>query len=72
MSKRILRKPDVLKKVGVSKTQLQTLIDTGEFPGTIKLGGPNARAIGWIESEVDAWIDQKIAERDAALVGGAV
>jgi prophage regulatory protein len=72
MSKTILRKSDVLKKVGVSKTQLQTLIEAGEFPGAIKLGGPEARAIGWIESEIDAWIDQKIAERDATLAGGAV
>jgi prophage regulatory protein len=72
MSKIILRKPDVLKKIGVSKTQLQNLIDAGEFPGAIKIGGHEARAIGWIESEIDAWIDQKIAERDAALAGGAV
>jgi prophage regulatory protein len=70
MSKRILRKPDVLKKIGVSKTQLQNLIEAGEFPGAIKLGGPEARAIGWIEAEIDAWIEKKIAERNAALAGG--
>jgi prophage regulatory protein len=31
---------------------------TGDFPHSISLG---LRSIGWIESEVQAWIDSKIA-----------
>ena len=31
---------------------------TGAFPNPIRLG---ARAVGWIESEVDAWIREQIA-----------
>lgn len=71
MSHTILRKQDAAKKVGLCKQQLQLLINAGEFPGPIKLGGADSRAVGWVESEVDAWIEQKIAERDAALAGGA-
>ena len=31
------------------------------FPRPTKLG---PRAVAWVESEVDAWIDARIAERD--------
>jgi prophage regulatory protein len=72
MSKRILRRPEVLKKVGLCKAQLQNLINAGEFPRPVKLGGTDNRAVGWVDTEVQAWIDKKITERDAALVGGAV
>lgn len=71
MTKRILRRPEVLKKVGLCKAQLQNLINAGEFPKPVKLGGPDARAVGFVESEVDAWIDARIAEREAEIAGGA-
>jgi len=67
----ILRKQDAAKKVGLCKQHLQNLINSGEFPRPIKLGGHDSRAVGWIEAEIDAWIEKKIAERDAALAGGA-
>lgn len=70
MSNSILRRPEVLKKVGLCKAQLQNLINAGEFPKPVKLGGPDARAVGFIESEVDSWIDARIAERDAEITGG--
>ncbi|HAN9319633.1 TPA: AlpA family phage regulatory protein, partial [Escherichia coli] len=31
----------------------------GQFPQSVKIG---ARAIAFIESEIDDWIDQRIAE----------
>lgn len=71
MSNSILRRPEVLKKIGLCKAQLQNLINAGEFPKPVKLGGPDARAVGWVDTEVQAWIDAKIAERDTALAGGA-
>jgi len=40
---------------------------SGEFPKPIKIG----KSDGWIEAEVDAWIEQKMADRDATVVGGA-
>lgn len=71
MSVSILRRAEVLKKVGLSKTTLQSLMDAGEFPKPVKLCGPDARAVGWVDAEVQSWIDQKIAERDAEIAGGA-
>jgi predicted DNA-binding transcriptional regulator AlpA len=37
----------------------------GTFPKSVKLG-PQARAIAFVENEVDAWIAERIAEREAA------
>ncbi|WP_367155647.1 helix-turn-helix transcriptional regulator [Methylomonas sp. HYX-M1] len=71
MSHKILRKPDVLAKLGIKETLFKKMIKAGAFPGPILLGGEDAKATGWLESEVDAWIDQKIAERDAIAAGGA-
>jgi prophage regulatory protein len=34
------------------------LISKGEFPEAISLG---ERAVGWVESQIDQWLDEKIA-----------
>jgi hypothetical protein len=36
----------------------------GRFPRRVKLG-PNS--VGWVSTEIDAWIEARIAERDARL-----
>lgn len=61
MGERILRFPELKKKLGgVSTVTVWRWEKEGNFPKRIKLGG-NAR--GWIESEVDRWIEQKAGER---------
>jgi prophage regulatory protein len=60
---KIIRKPKTLEKTGLSRSRLYAEIQAGRFPKPVKL---SARAVGWIESEVDAWIESKIAEREAA------
>jgi prophage regulatory protein len=59
MSHSILRRDDVLKKIGLGKSCLYELQARGEFPKSISLGG---RSVGWLESEVNAWIEERIAE----------
>ena len=56
-TKRFMRLPEVLERTGLSKPWIYRLIGRGEFPSPIKLGG---RAIGFIESEIDEWIDHMI------------
>ena len=58
MSHTILRRDDVLKKVGLGKSCLYELQARGEFPRSISLGG---RSVGWLEAEVNEWIEQRIA-----------
>ena len=55
---RIVRLPDVQARTGLSRSTIYVRVAAGSFPKPVHLG---ARAVGWIESEVDAWIRQQIA-----------
>lgn len=68
MRNSISKRPSVLRRVGVSKTTLATMIANKEFPSPIKL---SSKAIGWIDSEIDAWFSAKVAERDADAAANA-
>jgi prophage regulatory protein len=59
----ILRLNGVLKKTGYSRTRLYLDMGRGLFPKQISLG---SRAVGWLESEVDAWIAEQIARSRSA------
>lgn len=61
--KRILRRPDVEAMTGLSRACIYERMRDGSFPQAVPLGG---RAVGWLESEVQAWIEQRLAERAAA------
>jgi prophage regulatory protein len=61
---RILRKPDVLARVGFSDQQLFNLEARGEFPRRIQTG---LRSVGWLEHEVDGWIAEKMRQREDAV-----
>jgi len=58
---RIIRWPKVHDKVDLCRSHVHQLVSKGDFPSPIKLT-PNGRASGWIESEVDAWLEQRIAD----------
>ena len=51
---RILPMTVVLDRVGMSKTQLYRLINSGAFPTPVPVG---RNRIGFLESEVNAWIE---------------
>ena len=53
---KLLRRRDVSKKLGISKTQIYRLISRGEFPAPRKL---SERVSVWDESEIDAWLAEK-------------
>ena len=55
---RIIRMADVQARTGLSRSTIYQWASDGSFPQPIRLG---ARAVGWIESEVDAWIREQIA-----------
>ena len=54
---RVMRLPEVLETVGLSRSRIYVLIADGTFPVPMKLG---ARAIGWRESVIKQWL----ADRD--------
>jgi prophage regulatory protein len=53
----ILKIGEVVKKTGLSKSQIHRMIAAESFPMAIKIG---FRASGWIESEVEDWISERI------------
>ena len=55
---RVLRLPRVQARTGLARSTIYVRVAEGSFPKPVALG---ARAVGWIESEVDAWIRQQIA-----------
>lgn len=57
-NKKLIRLPEVIKRTGFGKTWIYELIRSGRFPSQVKIG---ERAVAFIESEVDAWIDNVIA-----------
>jgi prophage regulatory protein len=62
MSRRLLRLPEVTHRVGLGITQIYELQKRGAFPVSVPLG---ERIVGWVESEIEEWIAQRIALRDA-------
>ncbi len=56
---RFLRLPEVLARTGLSRSTIYVRLDQGRFPRPVSLG---ARAVGWIEAEVDEWMGERIDE----------
>ena len=56
---RIIRQKEVSEKLGLSKATIWTYVRTrDDFPKPIRLG---TNSVGWLESEIDAFIDARIA-----------
>ena len=58
-NQQILRLRSVLARTGLSRSMAYMLLKDGLFPKPISLG---LRAVGWLESEVDGWIAQRVQE----------
>lgn len=56
---KILRLQPVIARIGISRSNLYAKVGRNEFPAPIKLG---ARAVGWIEQEIDDWISNQIEQ----------
>jgi prophage regulatory protein len=59
---RILKRRAAEAKCGLSKTALYDKIQKGKFPKPVKL---SPKSVGWLESELDQWIEARIRERDS-------
>jgi len=53
----ILRLPAVKARTGLSRSTIYLRISEESFPKPVSLGG---RAVGWIESEINDWLEQQI------------
>lgn len=59
MTESILRLPEVKARTGLSRSTIYLRVSEGTFPQPVKLG---ARAVGWLESEVEAWLQNCVEE----------
>ncbi len=57
MYQTILRLPSVKSRTGMSRSSIYNAVKEGTFPRQINLG---PRAVGWLESSIDAWIQGRI------------
>jgi len=63
MTQRLIRLSDVTKRTGIPKSTIYALLKNNRFPRPVPL---TTRCVAFVESEIEAWIDQRIAERDVA------
>jgi len=57
MEQQILREKELIKIVGLSRTSIWRKERLGTFPRRVKLGA-GGRAIGWLRSDVEAWLQE--------------
>lgn len=65
---RIIRRKEVTKKTGLGPSSIYDKMQKGKFPEPVSLG---LRAVGWLESDIDDWINnlQKQGWKKTAGVG---
>ena len=59
MANMILRLPAVKTRTGLSRSTIYLRVSEGTFPKPISLG---ARAVGWVDAEVEAWLACQIQQ----------
>lgn len=59
MSHNLIRLPEVQRRTGYSKAWIYKLLKEKQFPAAVKIG---SRAVAFVESEINDWVNQRIAE----------
>jgi prophage regulatory protein len=60
--------PQVREVVPYSASHLWRLERAGQFPKRVRLGG---NRVAWVQSEVSAWVESKLASRSDSTQHGA-
>jgi prophage regulatory protein len=61
--KRALRVQAVIDKTGLGRSTIYAMMKADRFPAPIKLGH---RAVGWLEDDIDLWLDVRAIASEAA------
>ncbi len=56
MTDKLIRRPDVEARTGLSRSTIYDWMKRGEFPQPVKLG---ARLVAWRESDVTTWLETR-------------
>jgi len=57
----ILRRKQVEKRTGLSRSTIYLRVQEGTFPRPVNLG---VRAVGWLENEIEAWLAARLEVRN--------
>lgn len=58
-TERILRRPDVEARTGLSRSTIYHWMKEGTFPKPVALG---ARLVGWRERDVQSWLEARLSK----------
>lgn len=61
---RLIRRKEVQAKTGLGASSIYALMSEGRFPKPVTL---SIRRVAWVESEVDAWIAERVAKHRANI-----
>lgn len=61
---KILRLPQVCAMTGFGRSMIYQMESEQRFPKRVQVG---ARAVGWLEHEVQTWLQQRVAESRAQV-----
>ncbi len=64
----ILRLPQVCRITGLGRSMIYQLEAESRFPARVRIG---ARAVGWVESEVQSWLASRIQHHRACGASAA-
>ena len=64
--KKIVKINAVKQQTHLSVASIYRLAKQGDFPKPIKLG---VKASGWLQSEIDDWIQSRLNDRDSKIEG---
>lgn len=59
----LVRMSHLIEDLGLSRSHIYRLMADGRFPKSVSLV-PGGTSVAWVSSEIQAWIDERIAERD--------
>ena len=60
MQQKFLRRPAVEAVTGLGRSTIYQMMSDGRFPKSVRIG---RRAVAWTAEEVQAWLEERIAER---------
>jgi len=59
---RLIRRKEVQAKTGLGASSIYAMMKSGEFPQCLNL---SERRVAWIESDIDKWIAERVANHRA-------
>lgn len=63
---RLVSKKEAARAVGYHPEHLMRLVREGKFPRPVRPGSGKHGAVRFVESELEAWLTQRMQDRDAA------